>query len=485
MSKFSKATGSIRRWLRQLFASSQTHSPGLFRQHLYVPLFEQMEPRMLLSVDLVVSEVSINPYPLVQGEPFSVTATISNNGDERANGKTDVAAYGFHVPASVSVNLDLAPGSSITVPINFADTGKLGLDIWYYWTVKVDPGNTIKESNEENNELFGIFHVVPDPLVDLVVEDITVSRADPITDRAVTITAVIENRGEVAIPKHANFSVDFFADGSSVDTQYITLSSSLASGETKSISTTFLEHARGQHEISAVVDPADSVLESNENNNDRSELFYWHLLGDLNHDFKVDDADLNLFLSVYGTGDTNADFDQSGVVDQDDLDGLISNFGIYSPPPAGDLDGDRFINDADLNLMLSSLGSSNDNTDLNDDGIVNDIDLKCLLFNFGSSIPSGTGALSTIENVHVSIGPVRQESTIAEQAVRGPVYIPAADASGPVTTRAAPRSDTPVFTHRQARSPFRQRARLYDEVFQAATQAEQRTFWWNETDQHN
>ncbi len=52
--------------------------------------------------------------------------------------------------------------------------------------------------------------------------------------------------------------------------------------------------------------------------------------------------------------------------------------------PAGDLNQDGVINDADLLLVLFAFGSSDVRADVNRDGTVDDADLLAVLFNFGS-----------------------------------------------------------------------------------------------------
>lgn len=52
--------------------------------------------------------------------------------------------------------------------------------------------------------------------------------------------------------------------------------------------------------------------------------------------------------------------------------------------PAGDVDGNGCVDDADLLQVLFAFGSNNAATDLNGDGIVDDADLLLVLFNFGT-----------------------------------------------------------------------------------------------------
>ncbi|MCS6918456.1 MAG: matrixin family metalloprotease [Fimbriimonadales bacterium] len=55
-----------------------------------------------------------------------------------------------------------------------------------------------------------------------------------------------------------------------------------------------------------------------------------------------------------------------------------------TPRPAGDIDGNGCVDDADLLQVLFNFGSNNSTVDLNRDGVVDDADLLILLFNFGS-----------------------------------------------------------------------------------------------------
>jgi hypothetical protein len=50
----------------------------------------------------------------------------------------------------------------------------------------------------------------------------------------------------------------------------------------------------------------------------------------------------------------------------------------------GDVDGDNCIDDADLLAVLFAFGGNSPNADLNLDGIVDDADLLLVLFNFGA-----------------------------------------------------------------------------------------------------
>ncbi len=165
------------------------------------------------------------------------------------------------------------------------------------------------------------------------------------------------------------------------------------------------------------------------------------------------------------------DFDGSGTVDGEDLLALVHNFGRFVPPELGDLDGDFLVNDSDLNLLLSALGSNNAVADFDQNGVVDQTDLDVLLYYFGSDFTPGP--------IQVPIGPVQQKTNVNEEPVMGPIAFPPAEIAGSVVTGKASRNDTPAFTRRRDQNPFHQRARLHDQAFLAATQAGQRSFWWH------
>jgi hypothetical protein len=54
----------------------------------------------------------------------------------------------------------------------------------------------------------------------------------------------------------------------------------------------------------------------------------------------------------------------------------------------GDVNGDQCVNDADLLAVLFAFGSVGENLpeDVNGDGLVNDADLLLVLFNFGNGV---------------------------------------------------------------------------------------------------
>jgi PKD repeat protein len=109
--------------------------------------------------DLTVSDFNVSPGPHILGQPFTITATVSNNGD--------VPAHAFDVLLLLSVGpnsmllqtcqiADLAVGASTTcaVTTSFSSPGTFTLIAY------ADYYNTVVESDETNN-VAGLFLPMP------------------------------------------------------------------------------------------------------------------------------------------------------------------------------------------------------------------------------------------------------------------------------------------------------------------------------------
>ncbi len=98
---------------------------------------------------------------------------------------------------------------------------------------------------------------------DLIVFSIAFAPTAPTTADAVTITATIENTG---LGQSGTTTVEFFDDGTSLGTQNI---GRIKAGKTAIASKT-ASFPAGTHTIKAVVDPAGTVAETNEGNNEKT-----------------------------------------------------------------------------------------------------------------------------------------------------------------------------------------------------------------------
>ncbi len=98
--------------------------------------------------DLVVTAMTFSDDPVVQGDPFTVTVKVKNQGSAAAGA---FAVQWWSSWAVVSCNwsvLSLAAGAETTLTCDYTYSG------WANYTVKAvaDSSNAVAESNEGNNE---------------------------------------------------------------------------------------------------------------------------------------------------------------------------------------------------------------------------------------------------------------------------------------------------------------------------------------------
>lgn len=116
-------------------------------------------------------------------------------------------------------------------------------------------------------------------------------------------------------------------------------------------------------------------------------------IGDFNNDSVVDDADIDLLAQARRASSTNPLFDVNtdGSVDFGDTDFLVT---VIIGTVFGDANLDLQVEDADLSLLLTNFGTRQTATwfqgDFNGDGDVEDADLSLLLTSFGTSLVSSS-----------------------------------------------------------------------------------------------
>ena len=102
---------------------------------------------------------------------------------------------------------------------------------------------------------------------DLVITDITWSPSEPEEGDTMTFTVYIKNQGEAS---SGSCTVKCYVDGGEIGSDRI---GSLSPGQSTTVSFTWTtpKGSAGSHTVKAIVDVANEVSESNENNNERSE----------------------------------------------------------------------------------------------------------------------------------------------------------------------------------------------------------------------
>jgi CARDB protein/SdrD B-like protein/FG-GAP repeat protein len=242
------------------------------------------------STDLYGTSFDVVEDPSPLGDtPLTVNYEITNGGAD-ASGGFDVYFYiskdttfGNGDDYTIkTLSLGSVAGSSTTGSLQTTVTPPAASDTWwageadYYIGMLVDYNDDVSETDEGNNSNRGTgldwdgVHLEVGS-ADLIVEDITVAPTPPIAGLPATITATLRNQGDATAT--GSIRLEYYVGGHYIGHGY--LSSSLGEGaaKTESISHTALtpEH----HSVRVVVDTEDIVSESDEENNERIEPYYW------------------------------------------------------------------------------------------------------------------------------------------------------------------------------------------------------------------
>ncbi|MFH1721445.1 MAG: CARDB domain-containing protein [Candidatus Altiarchaeota archaeon] len=262
--------------------------------------------------DLNVSSaaISFNESNPVSGGYFTLVATIGNGGEGSASSVT-VEFWDGNLSTGTLI------GSKIISQILGGQTQSTNLS-WNTTSgiheifVKVDPSNSINESDENNNLASKNITVLALP--DLWVEgtQITFNTSTIAVDENVTIYAVIQNSGQA---NATNVLVQFSEGLPASDSQIggnLTIASLPGQGNA-SVNVSWVPNSSGFHNVFVVVDPSNAIVESNENNNfanrtltvvERPDLIIssFELSGNLT---ECDDAQINVTVRNQGPGTAN------------------------------------------------------------------------------------------------------------------------------------------------------------------------------------
>ncbi|WP_328997493.1 discoidin domain-containing protein [Kribbella sp. NBC_00709] len=106
-------------------------------------------------------------------------------------------------------------------------------------------------------QVFGT--AAPNP--DLVVTNVAWSPADPSETTPITLSATVKNNGSAAAPAS---SLNFLLNGSTTGTANV---GALAAGASATVTANTGTHAQGNYTVAAVADPANAIVEQNDDNN--------------------------------------------------------------------------------------------------------------------------------------------------------------------------------------------------------------------------
>lgn len=212
--------------------------------------------------DLRVTSLTVQPTDPIHGEQVEVNATIENAADPAhyssdTNETIEVEFYvdGQTFTSKVNVN-GLAAGETKSTDKRTWTAQEGTHDV----SAEVDPGGAIAEQDPDNNDGAPVTVDVRPALADLVVGDLSFD-PDPVRpDEDVTFTATVRNNGQTDAGEH---EVALVVDDGTVNTTTV---SGVPEGGEENASLTWQATA-GVHQIEILVDEADDVDESKEDNN--------------------------------------------------------------------------------------------------------------------------------------------------------------------------------------------------------------------------
>jgi archaellum component FlaG (FlaF/FlaG flagellin family) len=219
----------------------------------YFDVVEEEKP------DLIIQDISWNPYSPQKGDTVTFTVKIKNQGSGSAGSST------------VKYYIDGSYVASDSVPSLSADSTSTQM---FTWTVDkcgnvpikavADANNAVSESNEGNNERTETVSVeCSDP--DLIIQDISWSPGSPKQGDIITYTVTIKNQGSGSA---GTSTAKYYVDGSYVASDSVP---SLSAGSISTQTFTWTANKCENVQVKAVADANSEVSESNEGNNERTE----------------------------------------------------------------------------------------------------------------------------------------------------------------------------------------------------------------------
>ena len=221
-------------------------------------------------LSISASDMKITPTAYKGGDKITLSAKVANLGEVKAtNIKVDFYFGGTKVYSKTIKSLSPNAKSSVTykytLPVNL--TGVVA------FKAIADPDNAIQESNESNNSA-EINANVNQALIDLVIDSVKTSNAKPKVGQKVSIQVKVRNNGNT---KAANAKLNvYLGDNQDVNApNFTTIISGINKNavSSKSFSWTIPNNIPGiNYPIRVVVDPENSIAESNELNNNKTYL---------------------------------------------------------------------------------------------------------------------------------------------------------------------------------------------------------------------
>jgi len=222
-----------------------------------LPYVAENQVQASSSADLIIESITWSPEGPSIGDAVTFTVTIKNQGNTQA-GYSRVTYYiDDAYLAADSIGL-LNPDDTATE--TFFWEAQAGTHII---KAVADSEERINESDETNNEKAVTLQTL---LADLIIEDITWTPENAAQGDSIVFNVTVKNQGG---GKASSSRVHFYIDGSSKgyrDAPWI------GAGDTSTQTFAWITQA-GTYNLKAIVDEDDWVIESNEDNNEKTVAF--------------------------------------------------------------------------------------------------------------------------------------------------------------------------------------------------------------------
>ncbi len=206
------------------------------------------------TADLTVVSINCTPTVPGQGDVVSIDVTIENTGTGTATG-SDIACYVDDSLLGYMYFTDLNAGETTDRSISWkATSGE------HRFKAVIDPDNIVFETDKSNNEM-----TVPITVTapDLAIENIEWFPVNPLVGNDVEFTVTIINQGDRA---STPCYITYYIDGVQRGSHYV---DGIDAGG--SVTRTFTWNMQSPSAVfKAVIDEANTVIESDETNNEKS-----------------------------------------------------------------------------------------------------------------------------------------------------------------------------------------------------------------------
>jgi len=209
--------------------------------------------------DLIIEDL----YPESSTQPetgklLNFTLKIKNVGEATASNST--AKYSSNGTSGEISIPELLTGESAITGFSLTPGNEENMSV----TAVADSGNTISESNEDNNEMSKTISVKRE-LPDLKIESISLSPEEPHPGENITFTVTVKNNGSAAAESS---EIKYDIKGNNESYTGVTTILALAAGEAGTGTFFWTPGNEGQIEVKATADSGSVVSESNETNNE-------------------------------------------------------------------------------------------------------------------------------------------------------------------------------------------------------------------------